>query len=452
MTKKLPDVVYIRRQYTCPELTGSLPGLVGEELAGIFARHPVDPGSRIGICAGSRGIFNLGNLTRCVVNDVRGRGCEPVILPAMGSHGGATAEGQRQMLADPAIDISEKSMGCEVDARMETVILDDTGPFLIHFATSALECDFVLLINRVKIHTEIFGALDPQHIGMALDGPVHSGLMKMLAVGLGKQKGAETYHSQIPTPLGLGGAVTLGAKFLIESSTARQKGKIIGGLAIVENAFDRTARLEGIPFDFTDPLPAFRRELELLDLANSMMPRLPVDNIDVLWIGQMGKRISGTGMDTNILNRNPYGYHPGEQWRGTGPRVHKVICSSLQSSSHGNAHGMGLADFITKRLADDIDEEVTTLNSLTAFSPLLCSRPPVMRNDREAIFAALNTSPAANGSAPALVAIPDTLHPGDALVSEPVLRQIDREQFDFPAGNQPKPISFDSEGYVVFPG
>jgi hypothetical protein len=238
---------------------------------------------------------------------------------------------------------------------------------------------------------------------------------------------------------------------LISSCANRLKGKVIGGLALVENSYDRTALVEGIPFDFTDPLPAFARELQLLDLANSMMPRLPVDNIDVLWIGQMGKRISGTGMDTNILNRNPYGYHPGEQWRGKGPRVHKVICSSLQPSSHGNAHGMGLADFITMRLADEINEEVTTVNSLTAFSPLLCSRPPVMPNDQEAIVAAIHTSPAVNGSAPAIVAIPDTLHPGDALISEAIVDQIDRNQFEFPKGKEPQPIQFDENGNLVWP-
>jgi hypothetical protein len=201
MQNKLPKVLYVRRKYDCPELTGSVPRVIGEELDKIFMKHPVGSGSRIGICAGSRGIFNLGEITRCAVDKVRGLGCEPVILPAMGSHGGATAEGQRSMLADPAIDISEKSMGCKVDDRMDTVIVDDRGPFPVHFALSALECDFILLVNRIKIHTEIYGELNPGLVGMALDGPVHSGLMKMLAVGLGKQKGAETYHSQIPTPL-----------------------------------------------------------------------------------------------------------------------------------------------------------------------------------------------------------------------------------------------------------
>ncbi|MEX0324363.1 MAG: DUF2088 domain-containing protein [Puniceicoccaceae bacterium] len=447
----LPKVVLVKRKYDCPELTESVPSIVRAQLDNVFSSHAIPLNSRIGICAGSRGIFNLREITKCAVDEICSRGHAPVIIPAMGSHGGATDEGQREMLADPEIGISESTMGCEMDARMDTVLLDDTGPFPIYWAQSALDCDFVLLINRIKIHTEIFGAPNARDVGMELEGCLHSGLMKMLAIGLGKQKGAQTYHSQIPTALGLGGAMMVGAKLLIESSASREKGKVLGGLAIVENSFDRTAVIEGIPYDFNNPQAGFSRELELLQQANTMMPRLPVDDLDVLWIGQMGKRISGTGMDTNVLNRNPYGYTPGDRWRGQGSSVHKVVCSSLQSSSHGNAHGMGLADFITKRLADVIDPEATTLNSLTAFSPLLCSRPPVMKNDREAILAAIRTSPAVNSGAPAFAAIPDTLHPGDALVSESVLGRINKDAFAFPFGHDLAEMKFDGQGYLVWP-
>jgi len=451
MQSGLPEVVLVNRKYLCPELTKDVSTHVDAELEKILQSHPVPKGSRIGVCAGSRGIFNLKEITRAAVDALKARGHTPVILPAMGSHGGATAEGQRQMLADPSIDITEASMGCEIDDRMDTVMLDDSGPFPIYWAQSALDCDFVLPINRIKIHTEIFGSPRSADIKMKLDDLIHSGLLKMLAVGLGKQKGAETYHAQIPTPLGLGGAVITGARTLIETSARRDKGIVLGGLAIVENSHDRTALIEGVPFDPANPQAAFSRELDLLKQANAMMPRLPIDELDVLWIGQMGKRISGTGMDTNLLNRNPYGYFPGEQWRPNGPKVYSVICSSLQTSSHGNSHGMGLADFITERLSQVINHEITTLNSLTAFSPLLCSRPPVMRNDREAIQAAINCSPAVNQDAPALAAIPDTLHPGDALISGKVLSQIDPDAFEFPMGKTLRPITFDDQGYLVWP-
>ena len=226
---------------------------------------------------------------------------------------------------------------------------------------------------------------------------------------------------------------------------------VLGGLAIVENSYDKTAVIEGIPFDPKNPQAAFLRELELLANANAMMPSLPVNELDVLWIGQMGKRISGTGMDTNVLNRNPYGYFPGDRWRKSGASVYSVVCSNLQSSSHGNSHGMGLADFITQRLAKQINQEATTLNSLTAFSPLLCSRPPVMKNDYEAILAAINASPAVNGDSPAFAAIPDTLHPGDALVSERVLNQLNRDEFDFPLGEELDSMKFDEDRYLVWP-
>lgn len=451
MSIALPEVTLVRRRYDCPELAGPIAGVVDEQLERVFSAHKVPEGSRIGICAGSRGIANLKAITRSAVDCIRGRGHSPVILPAMGSHGGATAEGQRQMLADPSIDISEASMGCEIDARMDTVRIDEGGPVPVHWAQSALDCDFVLLVNRIKIHTEIHGVPDPDLVGMDLPGSIHSGLLKMLAVGLGKQKGAETYHSMIPTELGLGGALTLGAKTLIESSAQRDKGIPMGGLAIVENSFDRTAVIEGIPFHPSDPEAAFTRELELLALANSWMPKLPTPVLDVLWIGQMGKRISGTGMDTNLVNRNPYGYNPGAPWREGGPSVYAVVCSGLQASSHGNAHGVGLADFITERLHRVINHEATTLNSLTAFSPLLCSTPPVMPNDRNAILAALHASPAVNLAEPAFAAIPDTLHPGEALVSPKVLDRMNPEAFEFPLGPAAQSLDFDEEGYLVWP-
>lgn len=451
MHSVIPKVVPVRRNYDCPELDGPVREAVLSHLEGILAAHTVAPGSRIGICAGSRGICNLREITRSAVDGIRQHGHTPVILPAMGSHGGATSAGQLQMLDDPAIGISADSMGCEIDARMDTVLMNDGDPFPIHWARSAVDCDFILMVNRIKIHTEIFGMPEAEDIGMHLEGCVHSGLMKMLSIGLGKQEGARTYHSQIPTALGLGGAVMLASRLLIETSANRQSGKVLGGLAIVENSHDRTARIEGIPFLWNDPQQAFRRELELLDLANSMMPVLPVEEVDVLWIGQMGKRISGTGMDTNLLNRNPYGYHPGERWRGRGAAVHKVVCSSLQSSSHGNAHGVGLADFITERLAGGIDMQATRLNSLTAFSPLLCSLPPVMKNDYDAILAAMNTSPAVNRADAALVLIPDTLHPGDALISSTLLDSIDTGLYDFPEGKHARDLVFDKTGDLVWP-
>ncbi len=197
--RDLPKVVLVDRKYDCPEFTITIPVQVDGQLGKIFGRHDVPPGSRIGVCAGSRGIGNLREITRSAVDGVRARGHTPVILPAMGSHGGATAQGQLDMLADPDIDITETSMACEIDADMETVLMGDRGPFAVHWARSAMACDFILLINRIKVHTEIFAVPEHADLGVALDGCVHSGLMKMLAVGLGKHLGAQTYHAQIPT-------------------------------------------------------------------------------------------------------------------------------------------------------------------------------------------------------------------------------------------------------------
>ena len=186
-------------------------------------------GARIGICAGSRGIANLRQITKAAIDACREKGLEPVILPAMGSHGGATAEGQTEMLADPTIGIDTASMGCPVDARMDTFVVDDSDAFPVHWAVSADACDHVLVINRVKPHTEIFGRPVAADVGVDVDQFIHSGVLKMLAVGLGKQLGAQTYHQQIPTSLGLGGAIMLGARTLIERFGRGQGDKVIGG-------------------------------------------------------------------------------------------------------------------------------------------------------------------------------------------------------------------------------
>mgnify|MGYP006080345473 CR=1 FL=1 len=445
---ELPKICYVKRRYDCPEITEGIDAIVVTELNRIFEGLTPQRGARIGICAGSRGIANLQKITLAAVEGCRALGLDPVILPAMGSHGGATAAGQTEMLADPTIGIDEASMGCAVDARMDTFVVDGPTEFPIHWSVAARECDHVLVINRVKPHTEIFGRPAASDMGMEVDQFTHSGVLKMLAVGLGKQLGAQTYHQQIPSKFGLGGAIMLGAKHLVERYGCGQDNKVVGGLAIVENSLDRTAKIEAIPFDASAPQEAFERELELLAMAQSWMPQLPSAELDVLWIQQMGKRISGTGMDTNVLNRNPYGYRAGERWREEGGSIFSVVCSSLQSSSHGNAHGMGLADFITKRLESVIHYEATQVNSLTAFSPLLCSRPPVMLNDREAILAAINAGPAVGGKSPAFSGILDTLHPGEAFVSEAVLQQLDANAFEFPMGQDLVDMPFDADGYL----
>jgi len=450
-TMEIPPVCHVIRRYDTPSLQEDIATLVEQRLDALLGGRALTPGAVVGVCAGSRGIHNLQAITRAAVNALRARSAKPVILPAMGSHGGATAEGQTAMLADPGIGITEATMGCPVDARMDTRLVEGDGPFPIHWSEAALACDHVIIINRVKPHTEIFGRPGPAEQTAGVTEFVHSGVLKMLAVGLGKKTGAETYHRQIPTPLGLGGAIMTGARRLIEQFGQGAQGKALGGLAIVENAHDETAALEAIPFDAADPTAAIQQELALLENARAWMPKLPLDTIHVLWIETMGKRISGTGLDTNIVNRNPYGYFPGERWRANGPSVYSIICSQLQTSSHGNAHGMGLADFITERLAQQIDPTATQINSLTAFSALLCSRPTVMPNDRDAIQAALHCSPAVATGRPGFVAIRDTLHPGDALVSPDVLEQIDTGQFDLPRGAEPRPIPFDAAGCLIWP-
>jgi hypothetical protein len=320
------------------------------ERGGFAAR--LRPGARVAIGVGSRGIANIAVIVRSVVDYWLAHGMSPFLFPAMGSHGAATPEGQAEVLAH--FGITEQSMGCPVVSRAEVVSLGQTDDGIEVFMDAAAHAaDGVMIVTRVKWHT-------------TFDGRLESGLMKMMAIGLGKFAGAQKYHTH---------ARRLGMEHVIRTAGRRvlASGKMIGGLAIVEDAHHNTARLDAVPADAME-----RRDEDHLALAKSWMPRLPCD-LDVLIVDEMGKNISGTGMDAKVVNRGPGGeYNP---WPGL-PSIGRIFVRSLAAHSDGNAMGIGMADVTTDRLVRQIDWEPTRVNALSAGVPSRIRVPAAFASDR----------------------------------------------------------------------
>ncbi len=319
----------------------------------------IKTGDRVAITAGSRGISGIAGLTRAVVDAVRELGGDPFILPAMGSHGGATVAGQVEILA--AYGIAEEAVGAPIKATMEVVQVGEVeGEIPVVLNRLAAEADGVVLVNRIKPHT-------------AFRGPFESGLMKMMTIGLGNHKGATLAHS-----MGAGGLPRMipawGRVILREAPIAL-------GVAILENAYERTARIVAVePEDFESVEP------RLLEEARGMMPRLPVSRIDVLIVDRIGKNISGTGMDPNIIGRI---WLPGIK-EPDAPSIERIVALDLTEETHGNANGIGLADITTRRLVGKIDTGATYANAFTTTFLNRAYIPVVGETDREAIEIALD--------------------------------------------------------------
>jgi hypothetical protein len=321
--------------------------------SGLAAR--LRPGGRVAIGVGSRGIAGIDVIVRSVVQYWADHGATPFIFPAMGSHGAATPEGQANVLAHLGID--ERAMGCPIVSRADVVSLGTTDEGIAVFIDAAAHAaDAVMVVGRVKWHTGFAGRLE-------------SGLMKMMAIGLGKFAGAHGYHTH---------GKRLGLEHVIRSAGRRvlQSGKIIGGVAILEDAHHNTARVDAVPADCME-----QRDEEHLALVKTWMPRLPCD-IDVLIVDEMGKNISGTGMDTKVVNRGPDGEY--NIWPGL-PAVRRIFVRGLHPLSYGNAMGIGMADITTDRLVRDIDWEATRVNALTAGVPSRIRQPVHFAADRECL-------------------------------------------------------------------
>lgn len=395
----IPQVTPIRR--LLPDLPTEPDPYAAAQAALAPLRERIRPGARIAVTAGSRGIHDLVVVVRAAVDWLRAEGAEPFVVPAMGSHGGATAEGQREMLA--GLGITSESVGCPIEATMETVVLGtlpDGTP--VHHDAIAAGADGVLLLNRVKPHTDF-------------RGPVESGLAKILAIGLGNHRGAAALHAG-GIPL-LGGAVEAAARIVLEN------GRILGGLGILENAREQTAAVELVVADGI----AGAAENALLQRAGSLMGRLPFDELDVLVVDELGKDKSGTGMDTNVLGR--CWVHGVPEFES--PSIAAVSVHRISAASHGNASGLGLADVIPARILEQIDLRASYVNALTsgAGGARRSRLPMVMEDDAAAVLAAITMSGRRDWKELRLARIRDTLSPDELMVTPALLTEA-AERFD----------------------
>jgi len=383
-----------------------------------FDLSGVPEGGEIAVGAGSRGIANIPTILRGVVSELDRRGYDPFVFPAMGSHGGATAEGQRAMLE--GLGVTPGAVGCEIRATMETVRIGETPERGVEVVADAhaAAADAIVPVNRVKPHTDF-------------SGDVESGLSKMLVIGMGKQRGAKTAHewaadwsfrNMIPEIAGM----------LLERLP------VVGGVAILEDEHDDTAVIEGVaPSGFLD------REAELLERAYDHMPTLPFDDVDVLVVDRMGKDISGAGMDTNVIGRMVFGFEPEPDT----PDIDRIFVRGLTDASHGNGAGIGSADFVHADLLADLELSDTVVNALTASTPRGAVVPPAVETDRAGLVACLSTVGVVAPDTARVVRIQDTMRLRRVQVSEALLEKA-RDRKDLAVVSEPEPIRF-SEGQFV---
>jgi hypothetical protein len=404
-------MVRVKQEFAGPMLP-DVTGAVREALGRVAL--PVRPGQSVALTAGSRGIVNIDVVVRATVDYLKGLGAEPFIIPAMGSHGGGTAEGQRSVLAH--YGVTEAAMGCPIRATMDVVQIGEVLGLPIWLDRYAAEAEWIGVINRVKPHT-----------GFA--GEIGSGLLKMMTIGMGKHRGAVQAH-RANIHLGYETMITaLGREML-------KVARVAFGLGIVENGYDETALVRAfLPGDLE------AGERELLRLAKAWMAKLPFDAIDLLIVDEIGKDVSGTGMDTNVIGRHATFF----ERPFTTPKVTFIVACDLTANTHGNANGIGLADFTTRRLADKIDWEPTYVNALTACSPAGPKLPAVLDTARDAIGVALACLGLERPEEARVVRIRNTLRLGEVEVSETLLPELGARP-DLVRLGDPAPLAFDLDG------
>lgn len=411
---EIPHLVKIRQTFPNPAVS-DVPATLRQELNKPGVLDQVHPGMKVAIAVGSRGVAEIPTLVKVTVAGIKARGGEPFIVPAMGSHGGATAAGQIDVLAQ--LGVTETTAGCPIISSMEVVEigrLDNGLP--VYMDKHASQADGIVVINRVKPHT-------------AFRGRSESGLVKMITIGLGKQKGAESCHKY-------------SFKYMAENIVAMAKialarAPILFGVGTVENAYDRIAKIVAVP-----ATALIETDAQLQIEAKQNMARIFFDQIDVLIIDQIGKDISGDGMDPNITGRYPTPYASG------GPKVTKMVVLNLTERTHGNANGMGTADFTTRRLADKVDFKMTYANGLTSTVVVPTHLPTVLDCDRQAIQAAIKTCNALDPTKVRLVRIKDTLHLGEFYISEAMLPEAQTLPGVTILGS-PFILQFDEHGAII---
>lgn len=392
LTFQMPAMVRVRQKFDAAEIPDVEKGVSAEigrpDIGGL-----IKPGSRVAIAVGSRGISNLDSIVKVLGARLKDLGAQPFIVPAMGSHGGGTAEGQRAVLA--SLGITQQAVAMPVVASMEVVPLGQTGNAVpVYMDKNAYQADLTVLVARVKPHTDFKGEFE-------------SGLCKMMAIGLGKHLGCSRLHQE--------GFDSFPALIPEVAKVFLERANIAFGLAIVENAYDKTCLIKAVRAS-----EFLAEEPELLAAAKQRMPRIMVPAIDVLIVEQIGKDISGAGMDPNIIGRTTKGKLPGF----AGPSIQRIVVLDLTEATHGNACGIGLADFVTRTAFAKLDYLSTYANVIASANPEAGRIPVILDSELEAVAAAVRCCSRSDSSRPRLVRIKDTLHLEDLWVSENLCPEI----------------------------
>jgi hypothetical protein len=410
---RFPRMIRVKQAFQGPTVE-NVPGAVRAALGRL--ELPVTAGQSVALTVGSRGVVNIDVIVRATVEHMKALGAHPFIIPAMGSHGGGTAEGQRSVLEH--YGVTEATMGCPVHATMDVVQVGEALGLPIWLDRYAAEADWIGVVNRIKPHT-------------GFTGDIGSGLLKMMTIGTGKHRGAVQAH-RANIRLGYERMITeLGAGML-------RSGRIAFGLGVVENGYDETALVQAF---LPGGLEAGERGL--LRKARAWMAKLPFEVLDLLIVDEIGKEISGTGMDTNVIGRHATWF----ERPFTSPRITFVLACDTTANTYGNANGIGLADFTTRRLADKIDWEPTYVNALTACSPGGPKLPPVLDSTREAIAVALSCLGLERVEEARVVRIQNTLRLTEVEVSEALAPELAAREDLMPLG-EPADMTFGPDGML----
>ena len=415
---QLPRMMRVKQRFDGPTLE-DIPGAVREEIAGLNLSGKVGKGESVAISVGSRGIANIALITRSMIEELQALGAEPFAVPAMGSHGGGRAEGQREIIE--SYGVTEEYIRAPIRSSMEVVQVGETGDGVpVFFDKYAYEADHVVVAGRVKPHTGFVGEIE-------------SGLHKMMLIGLGKHKGAALYHQAI---------VHYSFDRIVRSvgQTVIDKCGVLFGLGIVENQYDRTALVRAV-----EPENFVEGEKELLLLAKKWMPSLPFEQIDVLVVEEMGKNISGSGMDTNVIGRKYYDHKAAEKEY---PKVTRIAVRSLTEETHGNASGIGMADYIHSRILDQIDLEATAINTMTGNHPSAGAVPISFDSDRKVLEAALSTCGLVEPPDARVMRIRNTLDVEEILVSEACEKEVARRD-ELSVVEPPREMQFDANNDLL---
>ncbi len=413
---QLPKMYRVTQTFERPKVN-DIPAAVRQELVSLGLDKKIAKGSRIGITVGSRGIQNLIPMISTAVDFVKKLGAEPFLLAAMGSHGGGTEKGQKEVL--DSLGITEEALGAKVLTCADCEVISHTsGGLPVFIVKSAMTLDGIIIINRVKTHT-------------SFKAKVESGLIKKLVVGLGGPMGAQQFHSF--------GQEELKHLIVEIGQVILNKLPVLGGLAIIENAYEETALVQGVA-----SAGMVEKEAELLLYSKSLMPSLPAEKIDLLIIQEMGKNFSGTGVDTNIIGRLRIPGVPEPEK----PNITRVAVLDISEESHGNATGVGLTDFVTKKLVDKMDRKATYLNVLTSTFVMRAAIPMYFDTEEKLLEAALYSMCSIPAEKLRIVIIPNTLYLTECLVSEAVVGEL-RNKAGIGIGDSPEEFKFGPDGSLM---